>query len=146
MSIIDLSHKFKTLEGKTVKEKVAKLDEEENQIFNEFGAPQFELKGDFTLRKIIEDTLFSPPMVRDDRTGQFRQITEQKKKACYKLLNKVMNNKSGKIELESEDTTLLKDLITKKYNAPWTIGQAREILDPAEAKEDSEEEGKKKKS
>lgn len=89
-----------------------------NLFINEFGAPQFELKGDFTLRKIIEDTLFSPPLIRDPRTGQFIQISEEKKKTCYKLLNKVLNNKDGLINLESEEIALLKDLITKKFNSP----------------------------
>lgn len=127
---VDLNYKFKTLRGKVVKEKVPQLDENENQVFNDFGAPQFELRGDFTLRKIIEDVLFSPPLIRDPRTGQFAQISEEKKKACYKLLNKVLNHKDGLIDFESEEQTLLKDLITKKFNAPWTIGQALEALDP----------------
>ena len=140
---IDLNYKFKTIKGKVVKEKVPKMDENENQIFNEFGAPQFELKGDFTLRKLIEDTLFNPPMIRDERTGQIRQITEQKKKACYKLLNKVMNNKGGMIDFKSDETELLKDLITKKFNSPWTTGQACDILDPAEATENKENKEKK---
>ena len=79
---IDINYKFKTLKDKVVKEKVPQLDENENQIFNDFGTPQFELRGDFTLRKIIEETLFSPPLTRDPRTGQFAQISEDKKKAC----------------------------------------------------------------
>jgi len=127
---VDLNHKFLTPKGAVVKEKVPQLDENENQIFNDFGTPQFELKGDFTLRKLIEDTLFAPPLIRDARTGQFAQISEEKKKACYKLLSKVLNHKDGLIDFESEDTTLLKDLITKKFNSPWTVGQAREALDP----------------
>jgi len=127
---IDLNHKFLTLKGKVVKEKIPQLDENENQIFNEFGAPQFELKGDLTLRKIIEETLFNPPLAREPRTGQFVQISEEKKKACYVLLNKVLNHKDGLIELESEEQTLLKGLITKKYNSPWTIGQAQHAIDP----------------
>ena len=131
---IDLNYKFLSLRGKVVKEKVPQFDGNENQVFNEFGAPQFELKGDFTLRKIIEETLFNPPLSREPRTGQFAQISEEKKKACYKLLNKVLNHKDGLIDLESEDTSLLKDLITKKYNSPWTVGQAREILDPTAEK------------
>lgn len=130
---IDLNYKFKTMDGKVVKERVPKLDEGENQIYNDFGVPQFEVKGDFTLRKIIEDTLFSPPLIRDPRTGQFAQISEEKKKACYVLLNRVLNHKDGLIDFESEETTLLKDLITKKFNSPWTIGQARDILDPHKA-------------
>lgn len=139
---IELNHKFKTLKGKVVKEKVPKLDEGENQIFNDFGAPQFELKGDFTLRKLIEDTLFSPPLIRDQRSGNFVQISDQKKRDCYKLLNKIINHKDGMIDLASEEITLLKDLITKKFNSPWTVGQAREILDPAEAAENKEIEEK----
>lgn len=140
---IDLNYKFKTLKGEIVKEKVPILDENENQVVSEFGIPQFELKDDFTLRKIIEDTLFNPPLIRDERTGQMRQITEQKKKACYKLLNKVMNNKRGMIEFESEEITLLKDLIRKKFNSPWTTGQACDVLDPGEAAENKEKEEKK---
>ena len=139
---IDLNYKFKTLKGKIVKERLPKIDEDDNQIVSEFGVPQFELKNDFTLRKLIEDTLFNPPMIRDERTGQMRQITDQKKKACYKLLNKVMNNKDGLIDLKSDEIELLKDLITKKFNSPWTTGQACEILDPAEATENKEIEGK----
>jgi len=127
---VDLNHKFLTMKGKVVKEKIPLLDENENQIFNEFGAPQFELKGDMTLKKIIAETLFNPPLNRDPRTGNFVQISEEKKKACYTLLNKVLNHKDGLIELESEEQTLLKDLITKKYNSPWTTGQARHALDP----------------
>ena len=140
---ITLNYKFKTLKGEIVKEKVPILDENENQVFSEFGIPQFELKDDFTLRKLIEDTLFNPPMIRDERTGQMRQVTDQKKKACYKLLNKIMNNKDGMIEFESEETTLLKDLIRKKFNSPWTIGQACDVLDPAEAAENKEIKEKK---
>jgi len=143
---IDLNYKFKTLKGKVVKEKVPILDEGENQVVSEFGIPQFELRDDFTLRKLIEDTLFNPPMIRDERTGQARQITDQKKKACYKLLNKVMNNKDGLIDLKSDEITLLKDLITKKFNSPWTTGQACDILDPAEAAENKETDPKKKPS
>jgi len=127
---IDLNYKFLTMQGKIFKEKVPQLDENENQVFNEFGAPQFLIKGDFTLRKIIEETLFTPPLQREPRTGQFVQISEEKKKACYKLLHKILNHKEGLIELESEEQTLLKDLITRKYNSPWTVGQAREAIDP----------------
>jgi len=127
---VDLNFKFKTMKGKTVKERVPNLDENENQIFNDFGAPQFKLTGDLTLRKIIEQTLFNPALVRDPRTGNFVQISDEKKRACYKLLNKVLNHKDGLIDLESEEQTLLKGLIMKKYNSPWTVGQAREILDP----------------
>lgn len=127
---IDLNYKFKSLKGEIVKEKVPQLDENENQIFNDFGTPQFKLRGDFTLRKIIEDTLFAPPLIKDPRTGQFAQISEEKKKVCYKLLNKVLNHKDGLIDFEAEEITLLKDLITKKFNSPWTVGQAREALDP----------------
>lgn len=127
---IDLNYKFLSMRGKVVKEKVPQLDENENQIFNEFGAPQFELKGDMTLRKLIEETLFNPPLTRDPRTGQFAQIPDEKKKACYKLLNKMLNHKAGLIEFEPEELTLLRDLITKKYNSPWTSGQARDALDP----------------
>jgi len=127
---IDLNYKFKSLRGKIVKEKIPQLDENKNQIFNEWGAPQFVLKGDLTLWKIVEETLFNPPLMREPRTGQFVQISDEKKKACYVLLNKVLNHKDGLIELESEEQTLLKGLITKKYNSPWTVGQAREVLDP----------------
>lgn len=127
---VDLNHKFLTMKGKVVKEKIPLLDENENQIFNDFGTPQFKLRGDMTLRKIIEDTLFTPPLVRDARTGQPSQISDEKKKACYILLNKVLNHKDGLINFESDEQTLLKDLITKKYNSPWTTGQAREIIDP----------------
>jgi len=127
---IDLNHKFKTMTGKIVKEKVPQLDENENQVFNDFGTPQFKLKGDLTLRKIIEDTLLNPPLAKDPRTGQFVQISDEKKKACYKLLNKVLNHEEGLINFESDEQELLKDLIAKKYNSPWTVGQAREALDP----------------
>jgi len=132
---IDLNYTFKAMDGKVVKERVPKLDEGENQIYNDFGVPQFEIKGDFTLRKIIEDTLFSPPLIRDPRSGQFAQISEEKKKACYVLLNRVINHKDGLIDFEVEELALLKDLITKKFNSPWTIGQARDILDPHKAGE-----------
>ena len=127
---IDLNFKFITMDGKVVKQRIPLLDENENQVFNDFGAAQFEIKGDFTLRKIIEDTLFNPPLSRDPRTGQFAQISETKKKACYLLLNKVHNHKEGLIDLEAEEISLLKDLIAKKYNSPWTVGQAHEVLDP----------------
>ena len=130
---VDLNYKFLTMTGKTVKEKVPLLDKDENQIFNEFGAPQFKLKGDFTLRKMVEETLSNPPLDRDSRTGQFVQISEEKKKTCYALLNKILNHKQGLIELEAEEQTLLKKLVTKKYNSPWTSGQARQALDPASA-------------
>jgi len=128
---VDLNFKFLTTDGKAVKEKVPLLDKNENQIFNDFGAPQFELKGDFTLRKIIQETLFNPPLDRDPRTGAFVQISPEKKKACYVLLNKILNHKESLIELESEEQALLKNLIIKKYNSPWTTGQARHALDPA---------------
>jgi len=131
---IDLNHKFLTMKGKTVKEKVPQTDENENQIFNEFGAPQFVLKGDMTLRTLITETLFNPPLARDSRTGNFVQISDEKKKACYTLLNKVLNTKTGLIEFEPEELTLLRDLITKKYNSPWTVGQARDALDPTSEK------------
>lgn len=127
---IDLNHKFLTMKGKVVKEKVPLLDENENQIFNEFGTPQFVLRGDMTLRKIIVETLFNPPLNRDPRSGQFLQQSDEKKKACYILLNKVLAHKDGLIDFEAEEIALLKDLITKKYNSPWTVGQARKILDP----------------
>jgi len=127
---IDLNHKFRNLKGEVVKEKVALLDENENQVFNDFGAPQFVIKGDFTLRRIIEETLFAPPLIRDPRISNFVQISSEKKKACYKLLNKVLNNKDGLIDFEPEESALLRDLITRKYNSPWTSGQAREVLNP----------------
>lgn len=137
---IDLNHKLLTMKGKVVKERVPQLDENENQIFNEWGAPQFKLTGDLTLRKIIEETLFNPSLVRDPRTGNFVQISDEKKKACYVLLNRVLNNKDGLIELESEDQSLLKGLIMKKYNSPWTVGQARKALDPTSDSDEEEEE------
>lgn len=130
---VDLNYKFLTMKGKVVKEKVPMLDKNENQIFNDFGAPQFVLKGDFTLRKIIEEVLVNPPLNRDPRTGQFVQISDEKKKTCYMLLNKVLNHKDSLIDFEPEEQSLLRDLITKKYNSPWTIGQARQALDPTDA-------------
>jgi len=142
---IDLNYKFLTMKGKVVKERVPQLDENENQVFNDFGAPQFKLKGDFTLRTIVEETLFNPSLVRDPRTGNFVQISDEKKKACYKLLNKVLNHKDGLIEFESEEQSLLKGLIMKKYNSPWTTGQARKALDPTSDSETEEEEGEKDK-
>jgi len=129
---VDLNYKFLTMKGKVVKEKVPLLDKNENQVFNEFGAPQFKLKGDFTLRKIIEETLFNPPLKRDPRTGQFVQISEEKQQVCYKLLNRMLNHKEALIEVTPEEQTLLKDLITRKYNSPWTTGQARKAIDPTE--------------
>lgn len=130
---IDLNYKFLTPEGKVVKEKIPLLDENENQIFNDFGAPQFKLRGDFTLRKIIMETLFNPPLNREPRTGQFVQMSDKKKEECFILMNKIMNHKQGLIELEAEEQTLLKELIAKKYNSPWTVGQARHALDPTSA-------------
>lgn len=127
---VDLNFKFLTMKGKVVKEKIPLLDENENQVFNEFGAPQFVLRGDMTLRKIIVETLFNPPLNRDPRSGQFLQQSDEKKKACYILLNKVLAHKDGLIDFEPEEQTLLRNLITKKYNSPWTTGQAREALDP----------------
>jgi len=77
--------------------------------------------------------LLNPPLNRDPRTGNFVQISDEKKKTCYVLLNKVLNHKDGLIDFESEEQALLKDLITKKYNSPWTTGQARHALDPTSA-------------
>ena len=130
---IDLNYKFLDMEGEVIKDRIPLLDENENQVFNDFGAPQFKLKGDFTLRKIIQETLFNPPLSRDPRTGNFVQISDEKKKACYVLLNKILNHKEGLIDFEPEDQSLLRDLITKKYNSPWTTGQARHALDPTDA-------------
>lgn len=131
---IDLNYKFLNMEGKVIKEKIPLLDENENQVFNDFGAPQFKLKGDFTLRKIIQETLFNPPLNREPRTGQFVQVPEKRKEECYILLNKILNHKQGLIELESEEQALLKNLIAKKYNSPWTVGQALKAIDPTEDK------------
>lgn len=133
---IDLNYKFLDMDGEVVKEKIPLLDENENQIFNNFGAPQFKIKGDFTLRKIIQETLFNPPLSREPRTGQFVQIPEKKKEECYILLNKILNHKQGLIELESEEQSLLKELIAKKYNSPWTVGQAKKAIDPTTADKD----------
>ena len=131
---IDLNKKFLTIKGEVAQEKAPLLDENENQVFNDFGAPQFKLTGALTLRKLIVDVLFGPPLIKDPRTGQFAQIPEEKKKTCYVLLNKVLNNKDGLIDFEPEEITLLNDLIAKKFNSPWTVGQAREALDPTAGK------------
>ena len=133
---IDLNYKFLTMEGNVVKEKVPLLDKDENQVFNDFGAPQFKLRGDFTLRKIILETLFNPPLNRESRTGQFIQIPEKKKQECFILMNRIINHKQGLIELESEEQSLLKELITKKYNSPWTVGHARKAIDPTSPDKD----------
>lgn len=132
---IDLNYVFKSPEGKKEYERIPKTDEDENQLFNEFGVAQFKNGAVFRLKKICQDTLFNPPSTTNPRTGQPEQMDGDKKLKCYTLLQKLLPA-NGMTDLNVDEIKLLKDLIKARYNSPWTVGQAHDILDPTAKEEE----------
>ena len=140
---IDLNFIFKKMEGGYVRVRDPILDKDKNQIFNNAGAPQFKDGEMFTLKIAIKNTLFDPPIEENPRTGQLIPIPVEDKERMYRLLRLIMDAK-GVIEIKPGDADFLQTLIYKKYNSPWTGGQAKEALDPDSSINPTTEEDKKK--
>lgn len=149
---INLGFIFQKIDGGKSHIRDPILDKDKNQIFSEAGVPQFKDGELFTLKKAITDTLFDPPIETDARSGNPVPIPVDEKEIMYRLLRMIMDSK-GIIEIKPGDADFLQKLIYKKYNSPWTGGQAKEALDPdssinptTEADKKKDEEEKKKKS
>ena len=97
---VNVSHAFKNLDGKPIK------DDEGTE---------------FTLKMACTNALLANHPNEKDITG-----TEKARR--YNLAMDIHKAKD-KIDLRSEDVTLLKELIAK-MGSPLVVGQAYEILDP----------------
>lgn len=130
---VDINYKIRTLDGDEVpkNQRVPILDKNGNQAIGKNGKFRWHKSEPFTLRIICERTLSEAEMETDPRTGQQKvvQIPGEKKSERWELAKRI-HASDGVIDLQSEEITLLKELINKKYPSPLIVGQAREALDP----------------
>lgn len=128
---IDINYKFRTIEGEVVKNQVMVKDKLGNPVRDIQGFPQLKNGGDFTLRQACERSLLDPP-VTNQKTGQQEPIAGDEKIMRWNLA-KTIHDSTGLIDLQSEEITLLKGLIDKKYpSSPLVYAQACEVLDPTD--------------
>lgn len=138
---IDMNYKFKNLKGKTQRETAFEKDKKGLPVKDKWGNLVQVLGPPFTLKSACLTVLTAPPEEVDERTG--RPIEN---KAEYNImlseLARDIYKSNGLVELSTDDVTLLKDYINKRYNlSPLIVAQAIEVLDLTDA-----EKKKKKKS
>lgn len=127
---VDMNYKFKEVDGKTiVKERVVDEYDDGNPKRDSQGFPLMKLGKPFTLRMACLSVLTSPPIDTDDRTGKSKEIAVEEKLKMADLAQRI-HKSNGLIDLKSEEITMLKGFINKRYRSPLTVKQAYDILDP----------------
>jgi len=126
---IDMNYKFKSLEGKIIKEQVIDEDEQGNPKRDKDGFPLLRLGSPLTLRKICIEVLVNPPIEIDQITKRAKEISSDLKIKMWELAQAI-HSTNGLIDLSADDITMLKKLINKRYTSPLTVAQALAILDP----------------
>ena len=94
---------------------------------NERGQPKYVESEPLTLRKAITDSFILIP--QDDK----KVDPEEKAKRGWFAM-RIHNHPEPAIDLTSDEVTLCKDLIGKRYNNSLIVALAWEVLDPASKK------------
>lgn len=126
---IDLNYKIKKKDGKPQRVRNPQLDEDMNQKTDNFGNPLFEDGEWFTLRDIIEEVCVGPPPKINSQTGRAEEVPVDHKKKLFRIFHKLQESKVM-IDLSSDEVTLLKPYINRRYNSPLLVGQVFNIIDP----------------
>ena len=126
---VDMNYKFKEIDGKVAIQKVVDEDENGNPKTNDSGMPIMKKAKPFTLRAACLNVLTMPPVDTDKRTNQPKEIEAEEKLKMADLAQRIYKCNSL-IDLKSEEITMLKEFINKRYRAPLTVKQAYDILDP----------------
>lgn len=138
----DLNYKIKNLDGKPSEFSTGKTKKNKETGKEE---PAME---HLTMRKILENVCIDP-IPELSPTGQPLQIPGDEKISLFKIVMRIQKNTDGLLNLESEEVTLLKKHVKRKYHSPLTVGQAINVLDPfleeEEKKKEEEKEAKEKK-
>ena len=122
---IDINYTFKNLDGGVVPERPDEPEEFCGEIIVKDGKPVMKKSPPFTLRTACINVLI---MQQKSPQAREKELSAEDKIKRYELAKKIYKS-SGLIDLQSEEITLLKELIGKLY-PPLTVGQAFEILDP----------------
>jgi len=133
---IDMNYKFRDLDGKVEKERILDEDEKGNPKRDREGFPMLKLGAPLTLRKICTEVLVNPPMDIDPATKRPKEVAADIKLDAWNLAQRI-HASDGLVDLTSDEVTMLKKAINRRYPSPATVAQAFAILDPTA-------EGKKK--
>lgn len=142
---IDLNYKIKDKKGKPRKVRIPQLDEEANQKTDNFGNPLFEDGEYFKVRDVLEEICINPLPKINSQTGRVDEIPVDHKKVLFKVLHRLLEANSS-IDLSSDEVTLLKPYINRRYNSPLLVGQVTQIIDPHDKEWSLEKNEKKSKA
>ena len=108
--LVDLNQKFVGIDGKIIKDVLITEDEEGKQIR--------ETK-DLALERVVNLALTDPAD---------QKMSGDTKIKCFDLLLRVIANKVGTVELESDDVTFLKGLIKPRFGV-LVVGESLRMLE-----------------
>lgn len=130
---IDVNYQFKNIRGKIQRESEIERDKNELPIRDKFGNLIPKLGPKFTLRSACLNVLVDPPQEINERTGRPVEMSAEHNLMLAELARDIYKS-TGLVELSTDDVTLIKDYINKKYNnSPLIVNQAFEVLDPTDA-------------
>jgi len=126
-----INTKFKKLDGKDDKQMILDEDEKGNPKRDSDGRPLLKRGPVLTLRLACINVLKNPPIDIDPKTGMAKKETSAEDNLKYADLAMRIYKASSLIELEPEDSTLLRAFINKRYNQrPLIVKQAHAALNP----------------
>lgn len=124
-----LNHKIKKKDGKNQRVREPQLDEDQNQITDNFGNPLFKDGDWFTLRSVLEEVCIAPIPRTSPQSGRPEEISTDHKKMLFKIFHRLQDAKET-MELSTGEVETLKPYINRRYNSPLTVGQVFNIIDP----------------
>jgi len=117
---VDLNFKIKQMDGSEFIELLP-------DGVDEKGHPKYKASKPLTLRKAITDSFIS--ISQDEK-----KIDPEEKAKRGWFAMRIHNHPEPAIDLTSDEVTLCKDLIGKRYNNSLIVALAWEVLDPASKK------------
>lgn len=127
---IDLSYKIKNEKGKPRKVRIPQLDEEANQETDNFGNPLFKDGEYFKVIDVLEEVCVNPIPKVNAQTGRGEEVPVDHKRVLFKIFHRIQAVKGSSVDLSSDEVTLLKPYISRRYNSPLLVGQVIKIIDP----------------
>lgn len=122
---IDFNYKFMNFDGSIIPERPDEPEVVDGKPVIKDGKPVMKKSPPFTLRTACVNVLTMREM---DERGRAKEMSGKDKVKRYELAKKIYKS-TGLVDLQSEEITLLKELIGRIY-PPITVGQSYEILDP----------------